>query len=72
MFLKFLVVRVCGKNFLNEGMKHGCLGYAFLAHFSEPSLRREYLVENQEFTDCLVKAVGVRLIALAKSQSMDA
>ena len=39
VFLKFLVVRVCGKSFLNDGMKYGCLDYAVLANFSEPSLR---------------------------------
>ena len=39
VFLKFLVVRVCGKSFLNEGMEYGRLGCAVLANFSEPSLR---------------------------------
>ena len=39
MFLKFLVVHVCGKNFLNEGMEYGRLGCAVLANFSEPSLQ---------------------------------
>ena len=39
MFLKFLVVRVCGKSFLNEVMEYGRLGYAALANFSEPSLQ---------------------------------
>ena len=39
VFLKFLVVRVCGKIFLNEGMEYGRLGCAVLANFSEPSLQ---------------------------------
>ena len=39
LFLKFLVVHVCGKSFLNEGMDYGHLGCAVLANFSEPSLR---------------------------------
>ena len=39
MFLKFLVVRVCGKIFLNEGMEYGRLGCAVLANFPEPSLQ---------------------------------
>ena len=39
VFLKFLVVRVCGKSFLNEGMEYGRLGCAVLANFSEPSLQ---------------------------------
>ena len=39
MFLKFLVVRVCGKSFLNEGMEYGRLGCAVLANFPEPSLQ---------------------------------
>ena len=39
VFLKFLVVRVCGKSFLNEGMEYSRLGCAILASFSEPSLR---------------------------------
>ena len=38
-FLKFFVVRVCGKSFLNEGMEYGCLGCTVLANFLEPSLR---------------------------------
>ena len=37
--LVFLVVRVCGKSFLNEGMEYSRLGCAILASFSEPSLR---------------------------------
>ena len=37
--LKFFVVRVCGKSFLNEGMEYGCLGCGVLDNFSEPSLR---------------------------------
>ena len=39
VFLKFLVVRVCEKSFLNEAMEYGHLGCAALAKFSEPSLR---------------------------------
>ena len=39
VFLKFLVVRVCGKSFLNEGMEYGRLGCAVLANFSESILR---------------------------------
>ena len=39
VFLKFLVVCVSGKSFLNEGMEYGCLGCAALVNFSEPSLR---------------------------------
>ena len=39
VFLKFLVVHVCGKSFLNEEMEYGHLGCAVLASFSEPSLR---------------------------------
>ena len=39
VFLKFLVVRVCGKSFVNEGMEYGHLGCAVLANFSEPSLQ---------------------------------
>ena len=39
VFLKFLVVHVCGKNFLNEGMEYGRLCCAVLANFSEPSLQ---------------------------------
>ena len=71
MFLKFLVVRVCGKSFLNQVMEYGRLGYAVLANFSEPSLqfllmyaqkrRRGYLVEKQVFSVCLVKAIRVRV-----------
>ena len=38
-FLKFLVVRVCGKSFLNEGVEFGSLGCDVLANFLEPSLR---------------------------------
>ena len=57
VFLKLLVVHTCGKSFLNEGMKYGCLGCAALASFSELSLRflsmhaekrrRGYLAEKQ-------------------------
>ena len=39
VFLKFLVVHVCGKSFFNEGIEYGCLGCAVLANFSEPSLQ---------------------------------
>ena len=39
VFLKFHVVCVSGKSFLNEGMEYGCLGCAVLDNFSEPSLR---------------------------------
>ena len=35
VFLEFLVVRVCGKSFLNEGMEYSRLGCAVLASFSE-------------------------------------
>ena len=38
VFLKFFVVRVCGKSFLNECMEYGRLGCGVLANFSEPSL----------------------------------
>ena len=38
VFLKFLVVRVSGKSFLNEGLEYGRLVCAFIAKFSEPSL----------------------------------
>ena len=37
--LKFLIVRVCGKSFLNEGVEFGSLGCDVLANFLEPSLR---------------------------------
>ena len=37
--LKFLVVHVSGKSFLNEGLEYGRLGCAVIAKFSEPSLR---------------------------------
>ena len=36
--LKFLVVHVCGKSFLNEDIEYGRLGCAVLANFLEPSL----------------------------------
>ena len=39
VFLKFLVVPVSGKSFMNEGLECGCLGCAVIAKFSEPSLR---------------------------------
>ena len=39
VFLKFLIVRVCRKSFLNEGMEYGHLGCAVLANFLEPSSR---------------------------------
>ena len=39
VFLKFLIVRVCRKSFLNEGMEYGRLGCAVLANFLEPSSR---------------------------------
>ena len=39
VFLKFLVVGVCGKSFLNEGMEYGHLGCAVLTNFLEPSLQ---------------------------------
>ena len=39
MFLKFLIVHVCGKSFLSEGMEYGHLGYAVLANFLEPLLQ---------------------------------
>ena len=39
VFLKFLVVSVCGKSLLNEGMEYGHLGCAVLANFSEPYLQ---------------------------------
>ena len=38
VFLKFLVVHVSGKSFLNEGLEYGRLGCAFIAKFSESSL----------------------------------
>ena len=38
VFLKFLIVHVCRKRFLNEGMEYGCLGCAVLSNFLEPSL----------------------------------
>ena len=37
-FLKFLIVYVSGKSFLNEGLEYGCLGCAVIAKFLEPSL----------------------------------
>ena len=39
VFLKFLVVYISGKSFLNEVLEYGCLGSAVIAKFSEPSLR---------------------------------
>ena len=39
VFLKFLVVRVSGKSFLNEGLEYGRLVCALIGKFSEPSLR---------------------------------
>ena len=33
VFLKFLVVPVLGKSFLNEGLEYGRLGCAFIAKF---------------------------------------
>ena len=37
-FLKFLIVYVSRKSFLNEGLEYGCLGCAVIAKFLEPSL----------------------------------
>ena len=39
LFLKFLIVRISGKSFLNEGFKYGRLGCAFITKFLEPSLQ---------------------------------
>ena len=39
VFPKFLILRVCGKSFLNECIKYDRLGCAVLANFLEPSLR---------------------------------
>ena len=39
MFLDFIVVRVSGKSFLNEGLECGRLGCAFIARLLEPSLQ---------------------------------
>ena len=39
VFLKFLIVRISGKSFLNEDLEYGRLVCAFIAKFSEPSLR---------------------------------
>ena len=39
VFLKFLIVLVSGKSFLNEGLKYGCLACAFIVKFSEPSIQ---------------------------------
>ena len=41
VFLKFLVVHVSGKSFLNKGLEYDRLGCAFIAKFLEPSLGRE-------------------------------
>ena len=38
VLLKFLVVRISRKSFLNEGLKYGRLSHVFIAKFSEPSL----------------------------------
>ena len=72
VFLKFLVVRFCGKSFLNEGMEYGRLGCAILANFSELSLRfllmyawrkrRRYLAKKQVVTVYLVEAIAVRVV----------
>ena len=49
VFLKFLVVSVCGMSFLNEGMEYGRLGCAVLAKFPEPSLQFFYVcLETEE------------------------
>ena len=71
VFLKFLAVCVCGRSFLNEAMEYCCLGCAVLVNFLERFLRfllmyalkrrREYLVEKQIFTFCLVEAIGLRV-----------
>ena len=39
VFPKFLILRVCGKSFLNGCIKYDRLGCAVLANFLEPSLR---------------------------------
>ena len=39
VFLNFIVVRVSGKSFLNEGLEYGCSGCAFIARLLEPSLQ---------------------------------
>ena len=39
VFLKFLVVRTCGKSFLNEAMEYGRLGCTVLVNFSKTSLQ---------------------------------
>ena len=39
VFPKFLILRVCGKSFLNECIKYDRFGCAVLANFLEPSLR---------------------------------
>ena len=39
VFLTFLLVRVCGNSFLNEGMEYDLLGCAVISKFWEPSLQ---------------------------------
>ena len=39
VFLKFLVVRTCGKSFLNEAMEYGRWGCTVLVNFSKTSLQ---------------------------------
>ena len=39
VLLKFLVVCISGKSFLNEGLEYGRLSHNVIAKFSEPSLR---------------------------------
>ena len=39
VFLKFLVVHILGKSFLNEALEYGRLGCPFIAKFLEPSLQ---------------------------------
>ena len=38
VLLKFLIIQVTGKSFLNEGFKYGCLSKLVIARFLEPSL----------------------------------
>ena len=69
MYLKFLVVRISGKSFLNERLEYGRLGCAVIAKFSEQSLqillmyayerRRGYSAEKQVLGVCLVEAIEV-------------
>ena len=69
VFLKFLVVRVSGKSFLNEGLEYCHFVCAFIAKFSEPSLRfllmymprkKDRVFRGDAGEECFVKGVGER------------